>query len=289
MAELRCLNCNEPFDREQGHRCLNSPWSLEIANANKILQDIEDELYPDENEFITSGSDPLSELSKFCIEIFNRISDPCTDSSLPKEVTFETDQHNHSSAISILENSETYDKQSISNVHAVPGPSRLPLSENKGSGCKVEFQTKRYKAGPTNVNPLTFQVCQKVFKEKCILKRHMQIHGGEKKHRCDFCGKSFHVKTNLKAHVRTHTGEKPFSCVDCGMRFRKNYHLKRHLISHGGRKPYKCDICGKSYAEKYNLKMHVMSHTGEKRFTCKVCGKGYILKSHLKQHMNNHK
>ncbi|KAF8788107.1 hypothetical protein HNY73_009642 [Argiope bruennichi] len=88
MEELRCLHCNERFDREQGHRCSNSPWVL----GNQILQDIQDELNFDDNEIITS------------------------------------------------KNLEPSNKQIVSDVHAVPGPSRLALNESEGSLCQREFQ-----------------------------------------------------------------------------------------------------------------------------------------------------
>ncbi|KAF8788105.1 hypothetical protein HNY73_009640 [Argiope bruennichi] len=170
MAELRCINCNEAFEREQGHRCLNSPWMLGTENANTILQHIEDELDLDENEFITSGSDQLSELSKFCIEIFNRISDPYTDSSLSKDVTFETGPHNNIFPVPFSEESGTYDNRIVNDVHAVPGPSRLLFNESGGSFSKEEFQPKPYHSMPTepSVNLSLVQIALVYPTEKCI-------------------------------------------------------------------------------------------------------------------------
>ncbi|XP_055942696.1 gastrula zinc finger protein XlCGF8.2DB-like [Argiope bruennichi] len=284
MEELRCLHCNERFDREQGHRCSNSPWVL----GNQILQDIQDELNFDDNEIITSVSEQLPELSTVCTEILDRISDPYTDSNLSKEVTFGTDQQIGSSPVSFPEKSEPSNKQIVSDVHAVPGPSRLALNESEGSLCQREFQPKPYHSVPTDVKVWKCNVCHIVLKTKYNLKRHMQIHEGEKTHRCDFCEKSFHQKSNLQIHVKTHTGDKPFPCDVCGMRFRANYYLKRHMQINHGAEPHKCDICGKSYAQKQALNVHFRSHAGDKPFSCDVCGKGFTQKWELNRHMKSH-
>ncbi|KAF8788109.1 hypothetical protein HNY73_009644 [Argiope bruennichi] len=142
MEEQRCLNCNESFEREQGHRCLNSPWSLETGEANRILQDIADEIDVDENEFISLDIEELPELSSACVEIFNTISDPVPDSSLSKEVSFGTNQPTDSSTISCSEKSKNDEKSFTSDAHAVPGPSRVPFNESKGNECQEECQPK---------------------------------------------------------------------------------------------------------------------------------------------------
>ncbi|KAF8788106.1 hypothetical protein HNY73_009641 [Argiope bruennichi] len=110
MEEQRCLNCNEAFEREQGHRCLNSPSMLETGEANRILQDIADEIDIDENELISLDIEELPELSSVCTEIFNRISDRVPDSSLSKEVSFGTNQPTDSSTISCSEKSKNDEK-----------------------------------------------------------------------------------------------------------------------------------------------------------------------------------
>ncbi|XP_055941912.1 zinc finger protein 2-like [Argiope bruennichi] len=324
MEELRCLNCNKPFDTQQGHVCLNNPWML----GNQILQDIEDELLLHENEFISLDSEQLPELSSVCSEIFNRISDPytdpgvskeetfgtdqqigsrpvslalpelssvcneifnrspdhCSDSSLSKQVTSGANQEIGSNPVSFSEKSETFDKCTVNAVNVVPGPSRLLLNESEESLCQEEFQPIPYHAVSTKVKQWTCSVCRKVYKDKYRLKSHMQFHGGEKKHRCEFCGKLFHQKSDLQKHVRLHTGEKPFSCDVCGKRFRISPFLKSHMLSHDGKKQYRCGICGKSYVHKSSLNTHVRSHRDEKLFACDLCWKGYKQKGHLTRH-----
>ncbi|KAF8788095.1 putative zinc finger protein 876 like protein [Argiope bruennichi] len=337
MEELRCLHCNERFDREQGHRCSNSPWVM----GNQILQDIHNELNLDDNEIITSVSEQLPELSTVCTEILDRISDPYTDANLSKEVTFGTDQQIGSSPVSFPEKSEPYNKHIVSDVHAVPGPSRLSLNESEGSLCQREFQPKPYHSVPTediddelvldenefvtaareqlpelsavcteifnkisdpdsdfsssklsvndvyavpgpsrlpfneskgsmcqeefllkpyhsesaNVKGWTCKVCKKLFKKKQNFERHLQIYGGEKELKCDFCGKSFHQKSCLQRHKLMHTGEKPFSCDICRKKFRQKCYLNIHMNIHTGQK-FTCESCGKSYTYMQSLKIH---------------------------------
>ncbi|KAF8788102.1 hypothetical protein HNY73_009637 [Argiope bruennichi] len=171
--------CRKVFKESQNFkRHTEIKQRLEGAHVNTILQDIDEELHLDENEFIILDSEQLPELSTICIEIFNKISDHYNDYDLSKEVI---DQHNSSRPVTFSENSETYDKRSVSDVHAAPGPSRLPFNESKGSVCKEEFQPKPYQGEPINVKLLTCKFCQNVYKDKYILRTHMQTHEGEKK------------------------------------------------------------------------------------------------------------
>ncbi|KAF8788096.1 hypothetical protein HNY73_009631 [Argiope bruennichi] len=128
--------CRKVFKERQNfkrHTRIRKRWVS--ADEIAILQDIDEELHLDEKEFITAGSAQLPELSAVCTEIFNRISDTDNDSSSSK--------------------------LSLSNVHAVNGPSRLPLNESKGSVCQGEFLPKPCHAVSTNVKGWTCKVCQK--------------------------------------------------------------------------------------------------------------------------------
>ena len=72
--------------------------------------------------------------------------------------------------------------------------------------------------------------CNKGFKEKHKLRRHMMVHTGEKKFICYYCGKPFSLDYNLKTHLRIHTGEKPFKCryENCEKSFAQSGNLKTH-------------------------------------------------------------
>ena len=76
-------------------------------------------------------------------------------------------------------------------------------------------------------------VCNKEFKEKSKLNRHLLVHTGERPHKCPVCEKAFSVDYNLRTHMRIHTGEKPFICEfeNCGKAFGQSGNLKTHILS----------------------------------------------------------
>lgn len=79
-----------------------------------------------------------------------------------------------------------------------------------------------------------FPGCGKEFQLKGNLKRHENIHNGDKKFRCKFCGKDFLRKADMEVHHRVHTGEKPYQCkfADCDKSFARRSDLLSHERTH---------------------------------------------------------
>uniref|UniRef100_A0A673BAD6 C2H2-type domain-containing protein n=1 Tax=Sphaeramia orbicularis TaxID=375764 RepID=A0A673BAD6_9TELE len=91
-------------------------------------------------------------------------------------------------------------------------------------------------------------------------------HTGGKPFRCAVCQKRFRYKNNVKRHMTTHTGEKPFTCSICGTKFARKSHLyDHHTARHTGVKPFTCSLCRKQFGCANNYKKHMRRHTAEGR------------------------
>ena len=60
----------------------------------------------------------------------------------------------------------------------------------------------------------------------------MLIHSGEKPHRCSLCNKQFRYKGHLNRHLLIHNGEKPHKCDMCDKQFTQKSDLNGHLLTH---------------------------------------------------------
>lgn len=77
------------------------------------------------------------------------------------------------------------------------------------------------------------QSCNKEYKNKFNLKRHMEIiHFRTKPYKCVICSQEFVSKQNLREHSFIHSGLKPYKCSYCGSKFRQISQLSLHRRSH---------------------------------------------------------
>ena len=147
---------------------------------------------------------------------------------------------------------------------------------------------KKQVAKPSMKEKNQCKTCGKLFSRILLLRRHEQIHSGEKPFQCKTCLKSFTQSNSLTIHTRIHNGEKPFKCKKCNATFSQSGTMYRHERSHTGDKPFKCQSCPKAFAEAAKLTIHKRTHAGEKPYSCKTCNASFTQSGSLKAHERIH-
>ncbi|XP_045781548.1 zinc finger protein 561-like [Maniola jurtina] len=158
--------------------------------------------------------------------------------------------------------------------------------------CQKMFKQKQNLARHIQTHSLvrqfTCNICHYKFKFKDYLKVHMRTHTGERPYPCKLCERKFLSNNDLVRHMRTHTGEKPYHCKLCKYKCARSSHLVEHMRTHTGEKPYHCKLCKYKFAQSGQLGRHMRTHTGEKPYPCKLCESKFLSNSDLVRHMRTH-
>ena len=114
------------------------------------------------------------------------------------------------------------------------------------------------------------------------------IMGQDKETRsCDFCGKDFRQKLLLKPHVQIHTSEGGFLCDECEFSCVSKGRLHIHKQSEHEGIMYQCDLCEFSHKLRHQLKVHIsVKHEGKvpaQKFECDQCSFKSAGKTNLKK------
>ncbi|PSN31958.1 hypothetical protein C0J52_23099 [Blattella germanica] len=174
--------------------------------------------------------------------------------------------------------------------HTLTGPRKKEINrkEHICHVCNKIFQEssvyKRHLRFHSSNRPYACNVCAKTFIEEDDLKKHSEIHMGIRPYSCDMCSKSFRKKNDLIVHKRRHTGVRPYLCEFCGKTFYKQGDLVSHLRIHKGDRPYTCDICNKAFRIKPGLVDHMIIHSDSRPYTCEVCNKSFSRIDNMRIH-----
>jgi Zinc finger, C2H2 type len=105
--------------------------------------------------------------------------------------------------------------------------------------------------------------CEQWFSSKHVLDTHIKRIHLQTEFRCYRCGKKFREKVILKEHLEKHKIHKEMksSCVVCKKSFMSSFHLAVHTrTKHSKTRDFKCEICERSFLLKTNLQCHMRVH-----------------------------
>ncbi|XP_054716461.1 zinc finger protein 33A-like [Uloborus diversus] len=161
--------------------------------------------------------------------------------------------------------------------------------------------------------------CDKTFKNKGTLTRHIKMHDEFRKMAfddedmdgdkfpCSQCSIVFAKKNNLLSHMKTHSANNedeascstsfedeevdlfPFECPDCCECFSEERLLVAHSKTHNVTKANNGKMCKSTFAHKRDLKRHVITHTSSKSsFKCDFCNATFNNISSQRKHARRH-
>ena len=143
---------------------------------------------------------------------------------------------------------------------AIPSVSSGPSTDAIGSSKKK--QRKRKKLSDNSINNSS-DPSEKKFDSK-------EVKEGEHIHKwveqtCQVCEKSYKRKEHLLRHMQTsHSELRPFVCKVCAHTFSRKDRLLRHEKIHSGVPDYKCNACDKCFVRRDSLTKHLLVHINVK-------------------------
>lgn len=247
-------------------------------------------------------------------------TDPLDDPSEEEE-----DEESNSDSDSATESSE-YSLDSDNTISAEDGGNNLDTGRPKKRVKRKAKAKSTYSTSPPKFRKVkevnendkavsyTFicLACEKPFKRRGDLTRHLLIHEDKRTFACETCGKAFRRKGDLTRHMTSHqAGTKGFVCEveGCGKSFTLRNNLTRHRRTHhgnifqkknnntknnntkeennddaNGNVSFACPECKRKFSQKTDMQRHLLIHSDERPFTCDVCKVGFRQKVHLRTH-----
>ena len=117
--------------------------------------------------------------------------------------------------------------------------------------CALNYHISRH----LNGRQFVCDDCKKSFNSCSHLTNHKDlVHSNVRQFICykSDCQKSYKCKSLLKRHLKTHSTEKSLKCDECDKRFRYKDLLLRHKLIHSKQMPFRCDAieCDKRFRQK---------------------------------------
>lgn len=101
---------------------------------------------------------------------------------------------------------------------------------------------------------------------------------------CESCDKTFRRKAYLQKHMNSHSDDRPYPCQYCGKVFRSLTNRAKHVLNHAiGTKTFACEVCGNGFPNKGSLERHSRVH-GSEVFSCNECSATFYSAPGLSRH-----
>ncbi|KAJ0170085.1 hypothetical protein K1T71_014691 [Dendrolimus kikuchii] len=128
--------------------------------------------------------------------------------------------------------------------------------------------------------------CGEGFKHVSGRYRHMDVYHKpvEKLFECSICNKKFREKVVLTRHMATHDNKR-LDCKYCEKKYKNETCLKLHLLKHENKQKYKCTVCGVKRCTSQSLRIHMLyKHSKERPYRCEVCNLTYKCPQDIEKH-----
>lgn len=135
--------------------------------------------------------------------------------------------------------------------------------------------------------------CDKKFKRKSSLRKHLYFHKGKFKYSCKFkeCDENFVDLVKYEVHLASKHQriERIFNCQLCTKTFTSSDYLKRHQTTHKNEFKYSCKTCNQKFKWLTSLQTHTQIHTQNKTMMqCQDCQKTFFNQRTLDRHVKIH-
>ncbi|XP_052764561.1 zinc finger protein OBI1-like [Mya arenaria] len=173
---------------------------------------------------------------------------------------------------------EQYNREHIENNIDIPREFLDALSNDEKESYTVKQKRNNFTCG----------MCNKNFRGRFWLKRHMIIHSEQKDYVCTICNKGFSYKHGLKTHMNIHSDERKYKCNICEADYKHFSNLEKHKKTHKDPaevRKFKCHICDMGFYENYHLRRHLDSHIPVRNVQCELCDLAFQRADSLRTHM----
>lgn len=107
---------------------------------------------------------------------------------------------------------------------------------------------------------------------------------GNPEYVCELCDKTFRRKTYLQKHMNSHSNDRPYPCQYCGKVFRSLTNRAKHVLNHAvGSNMFACEVCGNGFPNRASLEKHSRVHNSEV-FACSNCSSTFYSAPGLARH-----